>query len=109
MRNYELVFVLEPDLKEQEKKDFFQKLKKAIEDFKGKVEEVKEWGRRILAYPIKKKEAGDYFLWNFSLPEESLPELEKKLRLENVLLRYMIVRKEIKRKEEKTSTKKKAK
>lgn len=94
MRDYELTLVIDPDLGSDKQKDFLQKIKKTLEELKGKVNKTKEWGKRILAYPIKKKEMGYYFLWEINFDPTGLKKLEEKLKLEENLLRYLIVKKE---------------
>lgn len=94
MRDYELTLVVDPEGSEEDRKKQTAKIEKIIEDLKGKVEEIDEWGKKKLAYPIKKKNLGYYFLWTIKLPEEVIMDLDKKLRLEEGLLRYLLVRRE---------------
>lgn len=92
MRDYELTLVLDPDLTSENQKKLVDKTKKLIENIKGEVTKIKEWGRRQLAYPIKKKKMGFYFLLEIKLPEKSPLELDKKLKLEEEIIRYLLVR-----------------
>jgi small subunit ribosomal protein S6 len=92
MRNYELILVVSPELPAEEQKEKLEKIKKIITSLKGEIKKTEEWGKKQLAYPIKKSEMGYYFLWEIQLPEKSLGELNQKLRIEESLLRYLIVK-----------------
>lgn len=94
MRDYELVLVVDPELTSVKQKAFLTKIKKFVTGFKGKVAKTDEWGKKELVFPIKQKKRADYFLWAVSLPEDKVGELDKKLKLEEELLRYLFVKKE---------------
>lgn len=94
MRDYELALVIDPDLTSENQKKLITKIKKTIEDFKGKVEKENSWGEKELVCPLKKKTRGFYFLLSIKLPEQAPAEFEKKLRFEDQLLRYLLVRKD---------------
>lgn len=94
MKDYELTLVIDPDLTSANQKKLITKIKKIITDLKGKVEKTNEWGRKELAYPIKKKSVGYYFLLEIKLPEKLPAEVDKKLRLEEGVIRYLLVKKE---------------
>lgn len=94
MKDYELVFVLNPDFGSGEQKKLTVRLSKVIVDLQGKVEKKNEWGKKKLAYPISKKTEGSYFLWELKLLPESLVEIEKRIKLEEGVIRYLLVLKE---------------
>lgn len=94
MRDYELVLVIDPDLAEGDQKKEIAKVKKIIEDLKGKVEKTDEWGKRELVYPIKKKNLGYYFLLAIKLPVKAPVEVDNKLKLEEKIIRHLLVKKE---------------
>ena len=94
MKDYELTLVLDPDLSSEDQKKLTEKIKKIIEDTKGKVEKVNDWGKRELAYPIKKKKMGFYFLWEIKLALGDLDKIDKKIKIEEGVMRYLIIRKE---------------
>ncbi|HIE44020.1 MAG TPA: 30S ribosomal protein S6 [Candidatus Omnitrophica bacterium] len=89
MNSYELTLICKPDLKEEKQKKVIEGLKKIIGGTKVKVD---LWGKRPLAYDIKKKKEGVYYLLSFEAKPEILPTLEKELRLEEDVIRYLIVR-----------------
>jgi small subunit ribosomal protein S6 len=105
MRDYELVLVVSPVLSSEKQKDQLEKIKKTIAGLKGEVKKTEEWGKKQLAYPIRKNEMGYYFLWEIQLPEKSLEELNQKLRIEESLLRYLIVKIEKRQKDKKAKGK----
>lgn len=92
MREYELVLVVDPDLTSEKQKKQLEKIKKIIADLKGEVQKTVEWGKKELTYPIKKKNLGYYFLWELNLPEKIYGEFDKKLKLEEGVIRYLLVR-----------------
>jgi len=94
MRDYELVLVFDPDLTSEKQKKLIDQIKKIIVDLKGTIKKENDWGKKDLAYPIRKKTQGVYFLWQIKLWPKTLPEIEKKLGLEESLLRYLLTRNE---------------
>lgn len=94
MRDYELTLVIDPDLTSENQKKLVTKTKKIITDLKGKVGKTDEWGRKELTYPIKKKTLGYYFFYETELPQKAPAEIEKKLKLEEGIIRYLLVKAE---------------
>jgi small subunit ribosomal protein S6 len=91
---YELVVITKGDLDDTGHKKQVDEIRKSIEAEKGEALNVDEWGRKELAYPIKKQTHGHYALLTFSADPKTPNNLTKKLRLMEDLLRYMVVRKE---------------
>lgn len=94
MRKYELVLVFSPETSSENQKKLVSKLKSIVEKAKGKIGKTDEWGKREFSYPIKKFTEGVYFLLNLDLPANAPAELEKKIKLEEEIIRYLLVRKE---------------
>lgn len=94
MEKYELTLVLDADLSSEDQKKLIAKIKKTIEENKAKIKQEEEWGKKELAYPINKKKSGVYFLLNLESPKEDLPKIDKKLKMEKEVLRFLILRKE---------------
>jgi small subunit ribosomal protein S6 len=90
MHKYELVCIIHPDLDEVAFNDSVEKIRGWITELKGDVETTDVWGRRRLAYPIKKQREGQYVLFNTSMPPASVVGLEQNLRFLEPLMRYMI-------------------
>jgi len=94
MRDYKLTLVISPDLGSEETKTLLTKIKKIVEEPKGKVTKTNEWGRKDLAYPIAKKQVGYFVLLEINLPEDQPKEIERKLKLEEGILRFLLVKAE---------------
>lgn len=88
-RKYELTLVLEPELDKEGKEKLLQNLKKDLG--KAKVSEEKDLGVKDLAYPIKKQKRGIFYWLTFAAEPEVLPDFEKKLKLEEKILRYLLI------------------
>ena len=92
MRGYELTFVARPTLDEDGMVALVEKVSGAITALGATVGEVKRWGRRRLAYAIKRYVEGIYVLIRMDIDTGSLPELERTLKLNEDIVRYLIVR-----------------
>jgi len=90
MRNYEVVCVINPDLDETALNDVLEKVKGWITESGGKVDKVDNWGRRKLAYTIRKHREAQYVLLNVSMAATATAELERNLRLSEPIIRHMI-------------------
>lgn len=91
MRNYETLFILQASLDEEAIKANIEKFTGVIENGGGVVENVDEWGRRKLAYPIKKINEGYYTLINFKSNTELPKELERVFRITDGVMRFMVI------------------
>lgn len=92
MRAYELVVIFDSDLGAEDQKKVLAKIKKEVEEVKGKVVKETEWGKRELAYPIAKKTSGRYLLLDINLPESEVKDLDPKLRNQESVLRHLLVK-----------------
>ena len=93
MLYYELVIVLDAALDDDSIKGMIEDLKRFVTERKGEILNIEEWGRRRLAYPIRKKENGYYVIVNFCLQDpEVLRPLETNLRLNEGVLRHLILK-----------------
>lgn len=91
-RRYETVYIFDSALEEQainEKLERFHAL--LTKTGNGVVSGSNHWGKRTLAYPIKKKETGYYVVTQFEAAGELLPEYERAVKLDESVLRYMVV------------------
>ena len=92
MRTYETIFIAHPDLVEEEVKALIDKTKGIIENLNGQLIKVEEWGRKKLAYKVKKLTKGYYVLMRFLGNGEILVEIERNLRLSDGVLKYQSIR-----------------
>ena len=88
---YETIFIVRPD-RGEEVKEFTDKFKKIIQDLGAEVNEVEEWGLRELAYPILKQRKGYYVLMRHRATRGTVDELERHIKLNEGILRYLTVR-----------------
>ncbi len=92
MKAYEVVYIFDsqvPDERVQEKLDRYHQLLTGPNG--GEITATDHWGRRPLAFPIKKRANGNYVVVQFNVPSEALPEFERLLKLDEELLRYLVV------------------
>lgn len=107
MQNYILSLILPATLFDEQIKEIVEKIKQLIAGFNGTVSEVREPERKRLAYVIKKVRNGIYTDVIFNLSKDKIKDLEKELKLNPEIIRFMIlkvkeVKKEIKVKKQKT-------
>ena len=93
MTNYELMFIIDPTL-EDEKKEATVETVKGIIEADGTVGEVDVWGLRKLAYPIQKKNEVYYVVVTFQASPELPKELDRRLRISEVVMRHLIINKD---------------
>lgn len=93
MGKYELLYIVHPDLESSIDK-ITDRIKSSITAKEGKITYEENWGKRKLAYPIKKTDTGIYILVYFEAPKESLAKIERDLRLTEEIIRFLIVAKE---------------
>ncbi|MDD2364997.1 MAG: 30S ribosomal protein S6 [Desulfuromonadaceae bacterium] len=91
MRKYETIFILHPDLSEDDIKSVTTKAQDVISSYKGDCFRMDDWGIRKLAYPIKKSARGRYYYLRFDGGSTLIAELERRLRLDDKVLRYQTV------------------
>ncbi len=90
MSNYEVVLILQPDLEEAVISTAVDKVTTWIKDAGGSVSKNDTWGRRRLAYAIRKQRDGYYVLLTAQMPPSFIHELERNLRLLEPVMRYMV-------------------
>ncbi|HTK85437.1 MAG TPA: 30S ribosomal protein S6 [Patescibacteria group bacterium] len=94
MPYYETVFIARQDLSAAQVDDLAKNFAKIITDNGGKVHKTENWGLKSLAYRIKKNRKGHYVLIESDTPPAALHEMERNLRLNEDILRYLTVREE---------------
>lgn len=91
MKEYETIFVLEPNFDDAAVDQEIEKIKEIVSQDGGEVVAVEKWGRRKLAYEIRKKKEGIYTLIRFKALATVLPLLARRYHLNENLLRHMTV------------------
>lgn len=92
VHEYEIVFIIQPNADEDTQNTLSERFEQVILGFDGEVLGSEPWGRRTLAYPIKKFFEGHYILTRFTMRPEGAPELDRFLRLNEDIIRYLVVR-----------------
>lgn len=91
MRNYELMLLLDPNLQEEDSKALLDQIQQTIKTNQGNIIKLNQWGKRKLAYEIKKFQEAIYTIIDFELEPERLADLEKSIKFNEKILRYLIV------------------
>ncbi len=90
MRHYEIVFLVHPDQSSQVPA-MIERYRTTIEEASGAIHRLEDWGRRQLAYPIKKIHKAHYVLMNIECDQPTLDELESGFRFNDAILRSMTI------------------
>ncbi len=92
MRNYEVVFVAAPTLASEELDNFIDHVQTVVEGKNGKVVKVDNWGKKSLAYRIKKFREGYYVVLTIDGDGGAIAELERRFRVTDYIIRFITVR-----------------
>lgn len=93
MNQYEVLYIIVPELDEEATRASIDKFKGIVESNGGEVVSVDEWGKKKLAYAIDYKTEGYYVLMSFNSAPEFPPELERNMKNDEAILRYLVTRK----------------
>lgn len=94
LREYELVVILSPEIGDEAVTESIERVHRGVKARGGEVVDVNHWGRRRLAYPIKRHLEGNYVVSQIRLDPALVPELENGLRISEEVIRHMIVKAE---------------
>ncbi|HAX17407.1 MAG TPA: 30S ribosomal protein S6 [Actinobacteria bacterium] len=94
MRDYEIMVIFDASLDEEAIEKEYHKITSIIETGKGAVTGSVKWGTRKLAYPIKHQENGYYYIINFSADEKIINEIDRVNKINDKIIRHLIVKKE---------------
>jgi small subunit ribosomal protein S6 len=92
MRKYESFFIVQPELSEEALSAVSSKLQSVVEANGGTVASYVPWGKKKLAYPVKKNDYGYYILMKFAAGPELITELERNMRLDERVLKFITVK-----------------
>lgn len=93
MNNYEAVLIFKADMQDTDRTELLERFKAIISE-NGEVSDVDDWGKRRLAYEINDFKEGYYYIVNFKSEPDHIREFERRLRLSDFIIRYMVIRKE---------------
>ena len=94
MRQYETGFVLSPALSEEETVQFIQQMAEIVAQKKGHMVRQDVWGKRRLAFPIKRFQEGVYVFFTYEGPGDVSTELERRFKQIDTVIRFMTVLKD---------------
>jgi len=92
MRIYEELFILRPDTPEEETDQLIEQLSALITKHGGTVDKTDKWGIRKLAYRVQKRNEGFYVLLQFTAQPEAVKELERRMRVSDLVMKFITVR-----------------
>jgi small subunit ribosomal protein S6 len=91
-RQYELMYIVSPEATDQELADLHGQVEGIVGRFEGKIDKTEAWGKRRLAYPIKRHREGHYVLDFLTGPGDMVKELDRRLKVIDQVVRHLIVR-----------------
>ena len=89
---YELLYIARPDLDDNSVSAINERVAQLIANASGRMENTELWGRRALAYPIQRHMEGNYILHRFEMDPNATDELERLLRFNENVIRFMLLR-----------------
>lgn len=92
MRKYEIMFIVKPDLDEAVTKTTFETMKNLLEEKGSKIVEVKEMGRKELAYEIQKYKTGYYFYFLVEANNEAVKEFDRVALINENIIRHLVIK-----------------
>ena len=90
-RQYEVVYIFDSTLEEPAINERLERFHALIQQPAGEAPQVNHWGKRTLAYPIKKHETGYYVVAKFDAEATALPEFERAIKLDEGVFRFLVV------------------
>ena len=94
MNHYELMVIYSPNLTEDEQRQQFAQVEELLNHENARMNWVDHWGKRKLAYPVNKQRQGVYDWFYFELDPGRISEIDRKLKMSEVILRFMIIKME---------------
>ncbi|MBW1804778.1 MAG: 30S ribosomal protein S6 [Deltaproteobacteria bacterium] len=92
MRHYETIYIVDPNVTDEDYREVIEKFDDIIVNQKGVVIKTQEWGKQKLAYPIKKIDRGSYVLVDYCATAGVAAELERNLNLDDRILKYQTIK-----------------
>ena len=92
MRDYEILYIVRPDLDEEQLNEAVAKVSGLIETLGGQHERTNVWGKRRLAYEVNHLKEGYYVLTEFQIDAGRVPEMESTLKISDTVFRHLVVR-----------------
>ena len=93
-RDYELGFILNPEVNEEQTGAVLTRISQVVAGHDGQIVRVNQWGRRRMAYPIEHHRDGYYVFIDMILTPETITELDRTLKVSEDVLRHMVIRRD---------------
>ena len=94
MNSYETLYIIKPDVEEEERAALIEKFAGLVREDGGEVENIDEWGKRKLAYEINYIGEGYYVLMNFKANPDLPLEMERQFKITENIMRFIVIRKD---------------
>lgn len=94
MQKYEIMYIMRPDLDEEQQKSVVEKFDKVLTDNGAEITDVEEMGKRRLAYEIKDYRDGVYRVIYTTTEPQAIDEFDRLMKIDNSVLRFMVIRDE---------------
>ena len=108
MREYEAIFILAPTLDEEQAQTIIDSLSEAAKERGAEVANVDRWGRRRLAFPVKKHKDGQFVIFTLRADSnDAVRELERRVKVSDSIIRFLTIRVDLERKRAEGRKKKK--
>lgn len=92
LHDYELILIISPEIKDEDFDTTLDKVSRFITERAGTISEVERWGKKKLAYPIKRFTEGNYVLTRFNCKSELSKELESNLQIFEEIVRHILIK-----------------
>jgi small subunit ribosomal protein S6 len=92
MRIYEELFIVKPDAPEEEVDGYVEQIRQLIATSGGSADKIEKWGTRKLAYRVHKYNEGNYVLVQFTANPDTVKEIERRMRVSDLVIKYLTVR-----------------
>jgi small subunit ribosomal protein S6 len=89
--HYESVVIVNAAHEDDQIEATFSRVEELIKSNGGEISDIDKWGRKRLAYPIRKSKSGYYFVYKFTAPRELVAKLERAYRLDESIIRYLTI------------------
>lgn len=95
MQTYESIFIVRPSLPDEDTNKLIEKMKGVLERSGASLLKTENWGKKKLAYEVKRERKGTFVYFNFKAPGAAVGELERSYRLEDSIMKFITVRQEL--------------
>ncbi len=92
MKKYEMMFIVKSTVEENVASATVENIKNIVTSMKGEITKFDDLGNKKLAYPIKKEVTGSYYVMYFNANNEIISELDRKSRIDETILRHLIIK-----------------